>query len=363
MEKILIVDDVSTNRMMLADMLEGEYETEEAKDGREAIQILQERHAEFGLVLLDLGMPQFNGFDVMSVMKKQGWLESLPVIVITGEDSQEVEEKSLSLGATDFIRKPFNEAVVRKRVENTATLFSYKRSLESKVAEQTQTLKVQYKQLLQLSNRIRKNNEKIIEVLGMVTEYRDKESGEHILRVKTYTEIIAMEAMKEYPEYQLTEEKVQQIALASVLHDIGKICIPDRILLKPGRLTDDEYEFMKSHASRGAEMLSQISGAWDREFGDICYDICRHHHEKYDGRGYPDGLKGEEIPIAAQLVSIADVYDALVTERIYKEAYTPDQAFHMIVTGECGMFSPKLMECFRNVRSEIEAARMKINAN
>lgn len=362
MKKVLIVDDVSTNRMILTDMLEDAYDTMEASNGREALQLLNENHDCIALVLLDLRMPGLNGYDVLEVMKANSWLESLPVIVITGEDSNESEEKSLKLGATDYIRKPFNEAIVRRRVDNTAELFAYKRLLESKVREQTRELNEQYDKLLEMAEQIMHNNEKIIEAMGMVVEYRDQESGDHVVRVKTYTEILAREMMNEYPEYHLTEERVQHIAVASVLHDIGKIAIPDHILLKPGKLTPEEFDYMKTHTTRGSEMLNHIDGAWDKEFGDICHDICRYHHEKYDGRGYPDGLKGDDIPLAAQIVSVADVYDALVTERVYKAAYTPEKAFDMIISGECGMFSPALMRCFTNVRSKIEAAFLKDEA-
>jgi putative two-component system response regulator len=180
------------------------------------------------------------------------------------------------------------------------------------------------------------------------------ESGEHIQRVKGYTEILANEMMKDYPEYELNTKKIELIVSASALHDIGKISIPDNILMKPGKLTKDEYEYMKSHTLRGCEILNQIKGAWDQEYSKYSYEICRYHHERYDGRGYPDGLKGDDIPISAQLVSIADVYDALVNERVYKDAFSKDQAFQMITQGECGVFSPKLLEAFRKVRREFE---------
>lgn len=353
-EKVLVVDDVSINRDMLEEMLKGDYEVEQAEGGMQALRILKERHEDFVVILLDLMMPEVDGFAVLEVMRNQKWIDTTPVIVISGENSSEAESRSLELGASDFIRKPFDQYLVRRRVKNIADLFSYKRSLEIKVKKQTETLRKQYRLLQLQSEKIRESNAKIIDILGTVVECRNLESGEHIKRVKRFTEILAEELMRAYPEYELTEEKIGLIAAASALHDIGKIAIPDNILLKPAKLTDDEYEYMKSHASRGAEILQQIEGAWDGEFGKICYDICRHHHERYDGRGYPDALKGDDIPISAQLVSIADVYDALVSERVYKVAYSPERAFHMIVSGECGVFSPKLLECFRNVRKDFE---------
>lgn len=355
MDKILIVDDVDVNREILADMLVDEYEVVKAGGGAEALKILEKDPESLGVVLLDLVMPGIDGFAVLEHMHEKDWLKRLPVIVISGESTDKSEERSLTLGACDYIRKPFDESIVKRRVRNTVDLYSYKRSIEDKVAEQTNALNVRNQQIIKLAERVKLNNEKIIDALGMVVEYRDVESGEHVQRVKGYTEILAYEAMEEYPEYGLTEKLIKQIASASVLHDLGKIAIPDSILLKRGKLTNDEYEYMKSHTSRGAELIKQIEDAWDDDFGQICYEICRHHHEKYDGRGYPDGLKGEEIPLSAQLVSVADVYDALVSERVYKAAYTPEQAFHMIISGECGMFSPKLLECFRNVKDRFEA--------
>ena len=229
--------------------------------------------------------------------------------------------------------------------------------------EQTETLKKQYQLLKIQAARLQKSNTNIIDILGTVVESRNLESGEHVMRVKGYTEILAKEMMKEYPEYGLTDKKIEVIVSASALHDIGKIAIPDNILLKPGKLTQDEYEYMKSHTTRGCEILNNIKDVWDEEYEKASYEICRHHHERYDGRGYPDKLKGDEIPISAQLVSVADVYDALVNERVYKSAYSKEQAFSMIINGECGIFSPKLLECFRNCREQFEelAASQKSN--
>lgn len=254
----------------------------------------------------------------------------------------------------DYITKPFNNVIVQKRVKNAAGLYKYKMQLEERVEEQTSVLRKAYQALKIQAEKLRENNQQIIDMLGTVVEYRNLESGEHIKRVKGYTGILAECAMKEYPEYGLTEEKINTIVAASSLHDIGKITIPDGILLKPGRLTEDEYEYMKSHTIRGCELLDEIDQEWEPDYKKVSYEICRHHHERYDGKGYPDGLKGEEIPISAQLVSVADVYDALVNERCYKDAYSPDEAYRMIINGECGMFSPKLMEVFRKVRREFE---------
>jgi putative two-component system response regulator len=258
------------------------------------------------------------------------------------------------MGVSDFIRKPFDNATVKKRVNNIASLFLYQNELEEKVNKQTETLRRQYSLLQQQAERLKKSNEQIIDILGTVVESRNLESGQHIKRVKGFTRILANHAMREYPEYGLKPETIDIIVSASALHDVGKIAIPDNILLKPAKLTAEEYDYMKSHTTRGCTILENIKDAWDESYGKVSYEICRHHHERYDGRGYPDSLKGEEIPISAQIVSIADVYDALVSERVYKGAFSKSQAFQMIIEGECGVFSPKLLECFRKAKKEFE---------
>lgn len=360
MDKILIVDDVDLNRMILSDILEQDFEIEEAADGASALELLNDHHDQFAIVLLDLAMPGVTGFDVLEYMGQQQWLSALPVIVISGEDSLVVEERTLKLGASDFVHKPFEDAVVRRRVHNIVELNQYKQSLEDKVAEQTEELQRRYEQIVEQAKRIKLFNEKTIEVLGMTVEYRHTESGEHVHRVKAYTEILAREAARQHPDWGLTDEVIERIGTASVLHDLGKIAIPDSILLKPGKLTPEEYDAMKAHTTRGSELVLQIRGAWDDAFGKTCYDICRYHHERYDGRGYPEGLVGDAIPLAAQLVSIADVYDALVSPRVYKASFSYDKALEMIVNGECGVFSPALIECVKVVAPQFEeTARSK----
>ena len=352
--KVLIVDDESLNREILAEMLEDEYTVIEAEDGNKAIALLEKYEKDIVVILLDLIMPNTDGFAVLEAMKERSLVEKIPVLVISGESSIKVERRCFAAGVSDFIRKPFDNTLVKKRVKNITDLFIYKGRLEEKVHSQAETLHRQYKMLLKQTEQLKKSNEMIIDILGEVVEYRNLESGEHIKRVKSYTGIMAEELMDEYPEYGLNEEKIRVIVSASALHDIGKIAIPDSILLKPGKLTKDEFEYMKSHTTRGCDILDSIKDVWDDKYAKCSYEICRHHHERYDGRGYPDGLVGEQIPISAQIVSIADVYDALVSERVYKSAYSAEQAFHMIVNGECGVFSPKLLEAFRRVRSQFE---------
>ena len=340
MHRILVVDDVEINRDILSDILSEEYEIVTADNGLTAIEAVKTNAADLSLILLDLIMPEMDGFEVLKWLASNHFTSRIPVVVITEDYSVASASRCYENGVVDFIRKPFEETLVKLRVNNVIDLYSYKNDLEDRIAIQTEKLQ--------------KQNQTIIDILGNVVESRNLESGQHIQRVKYYTRVLATSVMKEYPEYGLSEADVELIAMASALHDVGKIAIPDDILLKPGRLTDKEFSIMKEHTTRGCAILENIEGAWDEEYAQVCYEICRHHHEKYDGRGYPDGLVGDAIPIAAQIVSVADVYDALVNERVYKDAFDKDTAYMMIITGECGAFSDKLMRCFGLVRTEFE---------
>ena len=354
-DKILVVDDSEINRELLSDILEEDYEILTAEHGEEAVSKLEKLQDKISIVLLDLQMPKLDGFGVLDVMRERKWLERIPVLIITGEQSTVVENECFKLGVSDFIHKPFEPSLVRMRVKNIVDLFTYKKSLEDKVEMQTRTLREQYNLLEIQATKLRQTNIRIIDMLGMVVEFRNLESGEHINRVKGFTEILARQFMVDFPEYGLTDHTIEMIVSSSSLHDVGKIAIPDNILLKPGRLTNEEFECMKSHTTKGCDVLNNIEGIWEDEYRQYAYDICRHHHERFDGRGYPDGLKGDDIPISAQLVSVADVYDALVSERCYKKAFAKDKAAEMIIGGECGIFSPKILESFAKVTKKFEA--------
>lgn len=358
--KILIVDDTDMNRDLLSEVFEKDYEILEATNGDDALDILNKEKENIAVVLLDLVMPTTNGQEVLSVMNRSGMLDDIPVIIVSSDQSTASEKECLKNGAYDFIHKPFDDLIVKTRVTNAINQYWYKRGLEEKVANQfeeindkNELLKKQNNILKKQSEKLKKNNASIIDVLGNVVESRSMESGKHVQRVKYYTKIMAEEMMKRFPKYGLTKMMVEIITDASALHDIGKIAIPDHILLKPGRLTDDEFEEMKSHTTRGCELFEQIKGIWDSRYNKVSYEICRYHHERYDGRGYPEGLSGDEIPISAQIVSVADVYDALTHKRCYKDAFPQEVAFEMIVNGECGTFSPELMECFVNVKDKM----------
>ena len=353
-KKVLIIDDSEINREILKDILYDKYETCEAENVKEALQLIQKHVDSICASLLDLYMPEVDGIQVLDTMMDKGWIGKIPILVISSETSTEVEKKCFLRGISDFIHKPFDYDLIRRRLDNIVNLYELRNNLEEKVDMQTIAIKKQYKLLVYQAEKLKRTNDKIIEVLGSVVECRDYQDGTHVQHVKDITRILAKVLMEMYPEYGLTEELVERFAIASALHDIGKISIPDSILLKPAKLSDEEKELMKSHPLRGCEIVETFNGAMGKEMEKTLYDICRSHHERYDGRGYPDGLIGDEIPISAQIVSLADAYDELISERIYKNASSLEEAFNSIVTGECGIFSPKLIECFRVSRTEIE---------
>lgn len=344
---ILVVDDVDINREILCEMFH-DYNTLQATNGKEAIEAIAANLDVISVVLLDIVMPVMNGVEVLEEMKKQKWMEHIPVLLITGEATTEIERKAYRLGASDIIKKPFDAFIVKQRTMNVIELYYNKRHLEEMVELQTKVLRKQAEELQSI-------NDRIIDVMSNVVEFRNLESGDHVKRVKTFTYILAKYVAQEYPEYHLDKYAIDMITSASALHDVGKIVIPDAILLKPGKLTDEEFNVMKSHTVKGCEVIDMLADIQQGEYGKVSYEICRYHHERYDGRGYPDGLKGEEIPISAQIVSVADVYDALVHVRCYKAAFTTEEAYRMITNGECGAFSPKLMHCLSLAKEEFEA--------
>lgn len=344
---LLIVDDQLTNRAILREIFREDYTILEAENGEAAIQQIMEHGRKINAMLLDIVMPVMNGFEVLKKMKDLGMLPFIPVIMITGDSEKEVEQRGFFEGASEFIAKPFEPPIVYKRVQNVVDLYTYKNHLENLVTKQTKKIRIQ-------SDKLREMNNQLIECLSTAVEFRSMESGDHVRRIRGLTKILAKCVRETYPEYGLDDEKIEKISAAAVLHDVGKIAIEDKILLKPGRLTKEEFEIMKEHTTRGCEIVDTLSFIEDKEFFRYCYDICRHHHEKFDGKGYPDGLAGEDIPICAQIVSIADVYDALVSDRVYKAGYPKDKAYQMIMDGECGLFNPKLLDCFTKVREQFE---------
>ena len=338
-QQILIVDDEEINRMILDGMFHDDYETIQVCNGQEAIDRIQE-NPEITLILLDIVMPVMDGFTVLEFMKEKELLEKIPVILITSETIGDSEDRAYSYGVADVIHKPFYPHIVRKRSRNIIDLYQNKKNMELRLKEQEEALLAKQKE-------INDNNEFMIDALSSVVESRSAETGEHTRRIKYYTRLMLKYVMKYFPNYGLTNAQMDLIARASVLHDIGKIGIPDAILLKPGALTDKEYEIMKTHTTIGCDILQKFYRDTSNEFVRYCYEICRHHHERWDGNGYPDHLAGDDIPLSAQIVAIADVYDALISPRVYKSSYATEVAFEMIMNGECGQFSPDILECFR----------------
>lgn len=337
-QQILIVDDEEINRVILREIFQDEYEVLEAEDGKDAIYKIQSRH-NMALILLDVIMPVMDGFMVLEYMQEHSLIDKIPVILITSESVGESEGKAYSYGVADVMHKPFYPYIVKRRSKNIINLYQHKQYMEERLKEQEEEIRAQEKE-------IRKSNEFIINALSSVVEFRSAETGEHTRRIKYFTRVLLRYLVNYFPKYGLTRSQVDMIARASALHDIGKVGIPDAILLKPGRLTDDEFEIMKTHTTIGCEMLEKSCRDRTSEFYQYCYDICRHHHERWDGKGYPDHLAGDDIPISAQIVAIADVYDALVSPRVYKSAFASSTAFDMIMNGECGEFSPDILECF-----------------
>lgn len=339
--RILIVDDFEMNRDMLSDMLSDDYDIVEAADGEEALSILKERVYDIDLVLLDIIMPAVDGFGVLDVMKRYHWIDNTPVIMISSETSQSYIRKAFELGVTDYIIRPFDSFIIHKRVSNTLMLYRKQKKLLSALEEQVYENE--------------KNNSMMINVLAHIVEFRNGESGMHVHHIKQLTSILLQNLIEKTDKYHLTENDILLISTASSLHDIGKISIDDKILNKPGRLTAEEFEVIKTHSVIGAEMLQDLHNTHNYPLFDKAYEICRWHHERYDGKGYPDGLKGEEIPISAQVTSLADVYDALTSNRCYKKAFSHEKAMEMILDGQCGAFNPVLLQCLKDCEKQILA--------
>lgn len=342
-QKILIVDDSEINRAMLKEILGEGYEYLEAENGLRAIEILR-RRTDIALVLLDLIMPEMDGFDVLRVMQCYAWQEEIPVIVISAAEDTRSVERAYDMGVADYIHRPFERVMVLRRVKNALMLYAKQKRLTRLVTDQVYEKE--------------HNGVLMISILSHVVEFRNSESGQHVLHIRTLTGLLLHQLVQKTDRYQLDESDISLISTASALHDIGKIMIPEEILNKPGRLTEEEYATIKTHTTEGARILKGLAIGQDEPLVKVAHAICRWHHERWDGGGYPDRLKGDEIPIAAQVVALADVYDALTSERCYKQAYSHEKAVDMILHGECGSFNPLLMECLKEsselLRTELQ---------
>lgn len=344
-KKILIVDDSEMNRDLLADMLSDEFTILEAQNGMEASAILHNQGHEISLMLLDIVMPVMDGFGLLAVMNENGWIKSIPVIMISAETVPTYVDRAYDLGVLDYISRPFDERTVKRRVVSTIMLAAKQKELSHMVADQIYEKE--------------KDNRLMIEILSNLVEFRNGESGLYVIHIRTITERLLKRLLEKNNQYGISRKDISLICNASALHDIGKIAVPSEILNKPGRLTKEEFEVMKIHPVEGARLLECIPMQESEPLVRYGYQICRWHHERYDGRGYPDGLKGEEIPIAAQVVALADVYDALTSKRVYKDAFSHEKAVEMILNGECGAFNPQLLECLTDIS---ESLKREINA-
>ena len=338
--QILLVDDSAMNRMILKEILGGDYSILEAENGQECLEKMQAEAGNIALVLLDINMPVMDGFEVLKAMNANHTIEDIPVIMISSDDSDDAIRRSYELGASDYVNRPFDARIVYRRVTNTIKLYAKQRRLVQMVSDQI---------------RARENNtDMLVGVLSHIVEFRNGESGAHVRHIRIITELLLHRLLEISSQYPITAEQQDNIPLASALHDIGKIGIDEKILNKPGKLTPEEFEVVKTHSMLGAEMLHQLENFNEQPLLQTAYEITRWHHERWDGRGYPDGLKGDEIPISAQLVALADVYDALTSERCYKKAFSHEKAVQMILNGECGAFNPLLLQCLTDVQTDLK---------
>ena len=345
--RVLLVDDSKMNRMMLAEILGDRYHVLEAENGKECIEKLQEEAGNIALVLLDINMPVMDGFEVLKAMNANHTIEDTPVIMISSEDSDAAIRRSYELGASDYVNRPFDARIVYRRVTNTIKLYAKQRRLVQMVSDQI---------------RARENNtDMLVGVLSHIVEFRNGESGAHVRHIRIITELLLHRLLEISSRYSITAEQQDMIPLASALHDIGKIGIDEKILNKPGKLTPEEFKVIQNHSMLGAKMLHDLDGFAEQPLLQTAYEIARWHHERWDGRGYPDGLKGDEIPISAQLVSLADVYDALTSERCYKKAFSHEKAVQMILNGECGAFNPLLLQCLTDVQADLKEELQQYN--
>ena len=338
--QILLVDDSKMNRMLLREILGDGYNILEAENGQECLETLRAEAGNIALVLLDINMPGMDGFEVLKAMNANHTIEDIPVIMISSEDSDAAIRRSYELGASDYVNRPFDARIVYRRVTNTIKLYAKQRRLVQMVSDQI---------------RARENNtDMLVGVLSHIVEFRNGESGAHVRHIRIITERLLHRLLEISSNYSITAEQQDLIPLASALHDIGKIGIDEKVLNKPGKLTPEEFKVIQTHSMLGAKMLHDLDGFAEQPLLQTAYEIARWHHERWDGRGYPDGLKRDEIPISAQLVSLADVYDALTSERCYKKAFSHEKAVQMILNGECGAFNPLLLQCLTDIQADLK---------
>lgn len=344
-QQILIADDSAMNRMLLAEILGTDFRILEASNGEDCLEQLRHNPGDVALVLLDINMPVLDGFDVLSAMNRDHSIEDIPVIMISSDDSKDIIRRAFERGVSDYINRPFDARTVYRRAFNTIRLYAKQRRLVRMVSAQTRKQE--------------HNTTMLVNVLSQIVEFRNGESGSHVRHIRILTEKIMAQLLRKTDKYSLSSEEQDNITLASALHDIGKIAIDEKILNKPGRLTPEEFAVLKTHTTEGAALLHRLENFDTEPLLQTACGIARWHHERWDGRGYPDGLAGDDIPIGAQLVSLADVYDALTSERCYKKAFPHEKAVQMILGGKCGTFNPLLLECLKDIEGSLQAELKK----
>ena len=332
-DTILIVDDINVNREILVEILKENYNIIEADNGFSAVETIVNLHDKLSLILLDIIMPEMDGYQVLDVMRSGGYLQSIPVIIITAADGDENEIKGLRAGAVDFLSKPFHPEIVKCRAETQIELKKHRNNLEELVDKNVR--------------KIVSVRSAMIEFMAEIIEYRDSESGQHVIRTRLFADLLSrLIDESNLMKSELKGFNKKNFIKAVPLHDIGKITTPDRILLKPGRLDAEEFEIMKQHTVMGAEIVNKMRDFDEPDYIQYCYEVCLYHHERWDGKGYPCGLVGAAIPITARIMALADVYDALVSERPYKKPFTHDEAVEIISQGIGTQFDPVISQIF-----------------
>lgn len=337
---ILVADEEEKNRERVKRVFENSYTIISVPTGKEAIIQMGNNFGDVALMIVSLSLPDMNGLQMMTVLKTKGLLDKIPVILTGYGIDEDMRTAGYRFGAQSVMQKPFSDMLLKVKVETITKVYNNVEKLEE--------------ELIFSKKRLENVSEKMIDVVSNLAEFRNVESKNHTKRVKEYTRIIAKKYQELFPNDGLTDEMLVNIVMAATVHDIGKIAVSDAILLKPTKLTEDEHEVLKSHTTKGEEIVSSFVGMHTDEQIKCMMQVCRSHHEREDGSGFPDGLSGDEIPLAARIVGVADMYDTLVSERIYKKAYDKKTAFNMLMSGECGAFSIKVLKCFSAARNQIE---------
>ncbi|MCR4616673.1 MAG: HD domain-containing protein [Lachnospiraceae bacterium] len=361
--QVLIINDDKVEMAALNRAISEDYRCVLAMSVNDGVKYLASNEDGFSAVVIKLDIKPMSGLRFIQIAAENNKIASMPFIVTVENDDDVELDECFELGVVDYISKPFVNARIKRCVDRNISVFEKFKAIGDTIDGQNANLQKTIDDLKKEVDSAIDRQAALLEALGTVVEYRNLEDVNHVRRIKKFTEILGKHYMEIFPDAGLTEEDLLIYSRASIMHDIGKICIPDSIMLKPGKLTDEEFEFMRSHTTKGVELLKAIEHCWDSKYTKAAEDICRWHHERFDGRGYPDRLEGDKIPISAQLVSIVDTYDALVSDRVYKKAYTKQEAFKMITGGECGEFSPQLMEAFRQSRQEFEDVVDEIGSN